>query len=170
MKTQTRIVGVLICAIFIGLCTASDASAAALTITGSVISGPPGNSKPVRKSTVTLYQAAVQGFPVFNVHSVKTNAHGNFTMRFKNKPQAGAVLYFVARGGNAGGGTNTAIELIAILGEAPFPKRSFKATVNELTTVAAAYVLSNFINTAFPLYPQCFIAETNICDNFPDFP
>ena len=38
---------------------ASAASGAAFTITGSVISGPPGNSKPVSKSTVTLFQAGV---------------------------------------------------------------------------------------------------------------
>jgi len=124
----------------------------------------------IKGSSVILDLASVQGFPPFpGVDTATTDSHGKFEMDFCNAPQPGAVLYLVAQRGDAGGGTNSAIQLLSILGVAqyppaqPFPSNTIKATVNELTTVAAAYLASNFINTATGF---CTTAgETNICDS-----
>jgi streptogramin lyase len=177
---SAKTAGFVTCVIVAVLCAARGAaSAAAFTISGSVISGPPGNSMPVADSTVTLYQAGVSSFgvtPVLQVTTKKTGKNrGKFTMQFRNKPAPGAVLYLVATGGNVGGVTNSAIKLVAMLGEAgpspkePFPHNLIQATVNELTTVAAAYVLSNYIDPPVPLYPNNCDHEYSICDISPAF-
>ncbi len=121
-----------------------------LTISGRVISGSPSDSTPVTGSTVTLYQAAVRTahgtIPVLKVYSVSTNRNGSFVMRFGNRPQPTAILYVIATGGTVSGGKNSKIGLLSVLGIAPFPSNSIKATVNELTTVAGEWALAQFFN------------------------
>jgi sugar lactone lactonase YvrE len=152
-----KVKGLFVCVLLLiaSFCAIEPVSAkVAFTISGRVISGPPGNSRAVQGSTVTVFQAAVQGFPVSEVFSVKTNQNGKFTMRFTNSPHPGALLYLVAGGGKAGKKKNPAIGMMAIVGTAPFPETSLSVTVNEQSTIAAAYVTANFISS-----------ETTISDN-----
>jgi sugar lactone lactonase YvrE len=57
----------------------------------------------------------------------------------------GTQVYIVATGGNPGGGTNTAVALAAALGNCATLNSSFNyISMNEVTTVAAAYALAPF--------------------------
>jgi hypothetical protein len=141
----------------------------AFTISGTVISGPPSDKKPIRSSEVTLYEAATpsdipqDNLPGCAVASTRTNLRGQFEMKFSNSPNPAAVLYLVAAGGNAGHGSNPNIKLMSVIkigsvsnddGSAITPIGTISATINELTTAASAYVYSNFISD-----------ETEIRDN-----
>ncbi|MGH7935006.1 MAG: NHL repeat-containing protein [Candidatus Binataceae bacterium] len=109
-----------------------------MTVTGFV----EGGIKPISGSAVTLFQAAASpgGAPV-RLATAKTDKNGAYTIRLAALPSAGSILYLAASGGDAGGGPNQAIMLMAILG----PPATATVTINEVSTVAAAYVASNFI-------------------------
>ena len=124
-----------------------------------------GGSKPITGSSVTLYQAGSAASPLATplgsaTTSTGTNPNspaGSFTIQLSAAPPAGSILYLVASGGDAGGGANAAIELMSIIGQVGngvAATGSVNATIDELTTVASAYVASNFISN-----------ETNIADN-----
>jgi hypothetical protein len=110
-------------------------------------------SNPINGSVVTLYQAGSTGGTATSLGSATSDPTGAFSIALTTAPSPTAILYVVATGGDAGGGSNTAIALTAVIGLAG-SGTSVTATVNELTTVAAAYVLSNFITT-----------ESNLADN-----
>src|SRR5271157_3776460 len=127
----------------------SGVAAAGTAITGSVLSG----SAPIAGSSVTLYQAAGSpGGTAISLGSATTNSAGAFSIGLGTTPPPNAILYLVASGGNAGGGTNTALQLMSIIGAVSGAPAN--VVINELTTVAAAYAASNFITN-----------ETNIADN-----
>ena len=114
---------------------------------GSVFSGPPSSQVPIFGSTVDLYEAFANGLPGCKVASTKTTKRGIFKLGFRNRPNPNAILYLVASQGSAGGNKrsagNAAIKLMSVL-VPPFPKNKSVVTLNELTTLAAAYDLSNF--------------------------
>lgn len=84
---------------------------------------------------------------------------GSFKINLRNTPKPNATLYFVASQGNARGGQNAAIRLMSVM-VPPFPKRKSVVAVNELTTLAGAYALSNFFEPG---------NENNIVDNSAGF-
>jgi hypothetical protein len=91
------------------------------------------------------------------VASSKTTKRGRFNLGFRNRPNPNAILYVVASQGSAGVGkhkainNNAAIKLMSVI-VPPFPKNGNLVAVNELTTLAAAYDLSNFFsNQATPV-------------------
>ena len=123
-----------------------------LIISGTVVSGAIA-STPIAGSAVTLFQAGVAGGAATQLAPpATTDSNGNFSISPSSSLPANAILYLVAKGGDAGGGPNRAIALMSIIGTISSP--SSTATLNELTTVAAAYAASNFITN-----------ETNIADN-----
>jgi len=120
-----------------------------LTVSGVVTNGP---ASPIAGSSVTLFQAGSgPGVGATSLGSSSTNSNGDFSITPGFAPPAGAVLYLVASGGNSGGGSNTSIKLMAIIGSV---SGSTSVVVNELTTVAAAYAAANF-----------FTSETDLADN-----
>ena len=119
------------------------------TVSGAVTNGA---AIPVAGSMVTLFQAGSgPGVGATSLGSSITNSNGDFSITPGATPPAGAVLYLVASGGSAGGGSNASIELMSIIGSVG---GSTSAVVNELTTVAAAYAAANF-----------FTSETGLADN-----
>lgn len=105
----------------------------AAQVTGRVVAG----DRPVDGSRVTLYASGAAS--ASRLASATTNARGGFKLSYS--PRAGAVVYAVASGGRTG--ARRALRLLAVADPAiPSPRR---LTINELTTVAAAYSLSRFL-------------------------
>jgi streptogramin lyase len=103
-----------------------------------------GGQAPISGSAVTLYAASQQPLsPAATVATATTDSNGNFTFTSFTCPAPGALMYISSLGGNPGGGVNSAIHLMAVLGQCQNLTRS--VTVNELTTVAAAYTANQFI-------------------------
>ena len=125
------------------------------SVTGTV----QGALNPVSGATVTLYEVGNAAPTVATAARVKpedygegatslgsttTDSSGNFTIQF-TPPASPTLLYLVALGGNAGGGTNSAIGLIGVAGQSSKLPKS--VTINELTTVAAEWALAQFIDS-----------------------
>jgi hypothetical protein len=77
--------------------------------------------------------------------STMSLADGSFTLpRPYTCPANSGLVYILATGGNAGGGKNTDIALAAILGPCSALTAATSVSINEVTTVAAAYALAPF--------------------------
>jgi len=118
---------------------ASGPAAAAITIDGQVQAG----GGPVSQSAVTLWAASANA-PA-QLGQATTGADGRFAISVDKSIANDTVLYLVASGGtpavNKAGGNNPALDLLAVLGDAP----PTKVVVNELTTVASAFTAARFI-------------------------
>jgi sugar lactone lactonase YvrE len=102
-----------------------------------------GGQSPITGATLNLFAAgqpatATAGYPIGLAIS---DSVGQFSITY-TCPSAGSLIYIVADGGNAGGGANPAIRLMAALG--PCGTLPSSIVVNELTTVAAVYALNAF--------------------------
>jgi hypothetical protein len=122
-----------------GLLLAGTASAA-----GKLKGQVQGGGAPIASSTVTLW-AASAGAPK-QLAQAKTGADGRFALSAARAPGKDAILYLVAKGGqaaaNKGSGDNPAIALLTVLGS----KAPESVVINELTTVASAFTAARFIN------------------------
>ncbi|MGA2411187.1 MAG: hypothetical protein ABSG46_12465, partial [Candidatus Binataceae bacterium] len=94
---------------------------------------------------MTLYEAGTAyASGATSLGTTTTDDSGNFTVGY-TPPSPAAQLYIVATGGNAGGGTNSAIGLIGMLGLSNALPGS--VTINEFTTVAAEWALAQFTDS-----------------------
>lgn len=109
-------------------------------IVGTVETG----STPVTGATLNVY-AATSGAPTL-LATTTTDSSGSFSVRVNPPASGDAVIYVRATGGSVGGTPNNAIDLVAVLGPASGIGHHNAVTVNELTTVAAAWSLAHFIN------------------------
>jgi hypothetical protein len=91
---------------------------------------------------------------------VLTNTNGNFSISGDYTCTTGQQVYILASGGNPGGlpvgEINPALALMAAFGACPEGQTNFASTVpyvsiNEVSTVAAAYALSGFMSDPFHL-------------------
>jgi hypothetical protein len=130
---------------------ATDAIAA--PITGIIHGGP----NPVVGAQVILYTTG-SSYGVGNVlqeaKSVggthqDTSSTGSFSFTGGYTCPANSYAYVVAYGGNSGSGTNPNSVLMAALGPCSGLTSSTYIWIDELTTVAAGYALSNFINITY---------------------
>ncbi len=96
---------------------------------------------PIVGSAITLWASDANG--PRQLAQARTGTDGHFELTADGK---GAVLYVVAKGGQASGGgssrDNPAITLLVLLAGNP----PTKIVINELTTVASAFVAARFIN------------------------
>jgi len=117
----------------------SSSSAPPSEVVSGIVSG---GEAPISGSKVILFEAGRRPDErASRLGEAVSDADGSFKIKGA-KPHHDAVLYLVGESGDAGGGINPAIRLMAILGTpAALPA---SVVVNELTTVAAAYAFSNF--------------------------
>ncbi len=112
---------------------------AADTLEGRVL----GAGEPIAKSTVTLWSASADAPK--QLAQVKTDDNGRFSLSFEN-PGIGAVLYVIARGGEAKAhgsrGDNPAIALLSIIRTKP----PTQVTIDEFTTVASVWTNAQFLD------------------------
>ncbi len=148
-KAQGRVLAAAVALLSL-LAFPSPAQSANLTVSGTVMSGA---TSTISGSSVTLFEAGSgPGVGATSLGSSTSNSSGDFSISPGATPPAGAILYLVAGGGNAGGGANSSTELMLIIGGVSNAATSL--TINELTTVAAAYSAVNF-----------FTSGTGIADN-----
>jgi hypothetical protein len=83
---------------------------------------------------------------------VITNASGNFTITSDYNCTSGQPVYAYLTGGNSGGGANSAIGLLAVLGDCTsagnFDSITSTIYMNEASTIAAAYAMAGFATDA----------------------
>ena len=109
-----------------------------------------GGRQPIVNSTVVVYEAGTTpGAEATQLGWGLTNSSGSFNIVPDTTPTIGAIIYFTAKGGDAGGGVNSAIELMTVAG--PYCEGAgcnFPAFVNidELTTAASAAAMQHFMD------------------------
>lgn len=128
------------------------------TIKGNLVAGESqAGRQPVTGAQVTLYAAATSE-SVMNiaanagnasaVTTATTDQSGSFSIPYGYEcPTPDTQMYLVSTGGNAGGGTNPDMALMAALGPCSRLEAS-RFVVNEATTAAAVYALSGFMSDA----------------------
>jgi hypothetical protein len=110
-----------------------------------------GGQNPIGGSSLTLWQTTTGGYgaAATSLNTTSTLANGSFNFPAKTYScPPGAYDYITASGGDPSGtttnDTNTGILLVAMLGSCTGIGGSTDISINEVTTVAAAYALSGF--------------------------
>lgn len=111
-----------------------------------------GGPNPISGATITVYATGDStgtstGYGVGTaLQSTTTDVNGNFSFAGGYTCPAGQFAYVTAAGGNTGGNTpNPNSLLMAAIGPCESTSSSTFILMNELTTVAAGYALSNFM-------------------------
>jgi hypothetical protein len=129
-----------------------------------LVGGVHGGQQPIAGSHVYLLAAGTNGYGQASVSLltsgtgsdglgtyVATDGNGGFSITGDYTCAAGQQVYVYALGGDPGAGTNAAAGLMAALGNCPvegvFPSSLF-ISVNEVSTVAAAYAMAGFATDA----------------------
>jgi DNA-binding beta-propeller fold protein YncE len=103
---------------------------------------------------------------------VTTGTAGAFSITGDYSCTANTQVYLYAVGGNAGSGANSAAGLLAVLGNCPGGASAFAAgtpyvVINEVSTVAAAYVFAGFATDAVHVSSSgTSLAKTGIANAF----
>lgn len=122
-------------------------------LSGSVMSG----AVPVKGAEVQVYAAGQSkqsdygsnGTALLAQAVTTDDAHGAFNVTFNCPAAPGDLIYLVATGGDSGNGPNSNIALMTTLGSCNNTAQWVSSiTVNEVTTVASAYSLAQFMTTA----------------------
>ena len=108
-----------------------------------------GGRQPIVGSAVTVYEAgAVSGGAATAIGTAVTDSKGNFNIAsFSPAPTNGDLIYVVVQGGDAGGGDNSAVRLLSVVGPycsgagCTFPAR---ININEFSTVASVYSMAGY--------------------------
>jgi len=108
-----------------------------------------GGQQPVSSSTVTLYAAGSgsDGGAATALTSALTGSNGTFTFTPGYSCTSNQQMYVVAIGGNSGYTNNSQLSLMTALGPCSGLSSSTNISINELTTVAAVWALTNYQNT-----------------------
>jgi streptogramin lyase len=113
-----------------------------------------GGEQPVSNASIMLYAAGATGngtgaTNLLAPYNVTTDSSGSFTITGDYVcPDATTQVYLVAQGGNPGlvaGTYNSSLTLMAALGDCGALSSSSYIIVNEVTTVAAAWALAQFL-------------------------
>ena len=100
--------------------------------------------QPVIGAVVKLYAAGTPaGVAPTLLATATTDSAGAFNIASLTCPASTSQVYYVASGGNTGSGANSAVQLLAALGECQSIPNS--TNISELTTAAAAYALAQFL-------------------------
>jgi sugar lactone lactonase YvrE len=159
-----RAVAILFCSLLLSGCALGPVAAPTPQRGLSLHGNLHGGQQPIAGSHVYLFAANTTGYGQPSVSAlnasapgvandsvgayVTTDSTGSFTITGDYTCTPGTQLYLYALGGNPGAGINSAVGLMAVLGECP-ASGSFLSSVpfilvNEVSTVAAAYSMAGF--------------------------
>jgi PKD repeat protein len=100
-------------------------------------------------ASISLLSAAETGTSDSVGAYVATGSNGGFSLTGDGTCTSGQQLYLYVLGGNNGSGTNAAAGLMAAIGSCPASGSSaITVTVNEVSTIAAAYAFAGFATDA----------------------
>ncbi len=143
--------------VFLAGCTVDSFQGPATASPGVALTGVVhGGQNPLVGAFVYMYAAGTGGYnasarSMLNAPGyVTTLAGGNFSISSDYKCDAGDQVYLYVTDGNPGlapGTDNTSIGLLDALGACSNLSSGTTVIVNEVTTIAAAYALSGFMNT-----------------------
>jgi len=145
-------------------CGAASLGKQAVPVSGATLQGHVfGGQQPVSGSVIQLYAANQlaygQSSAPLIASTVTTDAGGSFSITGDYTcPYPSSQVYITATGGDTGSGTNANIALMAPLGACGNLSSSTIISINELTTVAGAYALSQFMTAP----TQLSTSPTNI--------
>ncbi len=109
-----------------------------------------GGQQPVAGALIQLFAVGTGGLRSASTQllnrAVTTDANGNFNFApvTDYSCPTGSYVYITATGGNPGGGTNSALSLIAALGLCSNLTAQTFVSLNEVTTIAGGYALAPF--------------------------
>jgi hypothetical protein len=123
------------------------------------------------KASVSLLEPALAGASDSIGAYVTTGTDGSFVITGDYTCRANTQVYLYALGGDPGSGNNPASGLLAVLGNCPnsgsFSTATAKVTVNEVSTIAAAYAIAGFATDATHVSSSgTQLAQTGIANAF----
>ena len=138
-------------------------------------------TSPVEGAAVSFYAAGSSGTGagatnLLSSQAVTTDASGNFSIPSFACPSSSAQVYLVGRGGrtSASGADNSALVMMAALGDCAGLSSSTTVVMNEVTTAAAAWALNQFIGANAAVgasatnatgLRNAFLTAVNLVDN-----
>ena len=137
-----------------------------------------GGQQPINGATIKVYEVGTTGYgsAPTQLYSTTTAPDGSFSFpiaswstnctNVSGGTNSSAPVYITSSGGDAGGGANSAIVLMAALGSCNNVNTSTFVQINEVTTVAAAYALGPFMNPANPTQIGYLSSQTGIQNAF----
>lgn len=111
-----------------------------------------GGQKPISGSNIYMYAAGTSGYGKGAVSLLSGNGYvvsdtngsfsipGNFSC-----PSSSSMIYLIAVGGDAGSGNNSQSVLMSAMGNCGSLEANTAININEVTTVASAYALAQFM-------------------------
>ena len=129
-------------------CGVGDASPSQLTSATSLAGFVHGGPSPISGATVNLYATGTGSYGAAGIllATATTASNGSFTFTGATTCTTPSQVYITASGGNPGAGSNGNYLLMAALGDCSAISTSSVIWVDEVTTIAAGYALSNFIS------------------------
>ena len=129
-----------------------------------------GGQQPVNGATIQLYTVGTTAngsasTPLI-ASTVTTNARGGFHITGDYSCTNATQVYLVGAGGDSGGGTNSNIALATALGPCSGLTSSTFISINELTTVAAAYALAPFEGSSYTSIGSSSTYATGLANAF----
>ncbi len=124
--------------------------ATGVPVSGKVLHGVVhGGQQPVVGATVNIFQigTTAYGTGAASLGSTTTAGDGSWNINI-SCPTGSTLVYVTATGGNAGSGPNSALGLAAALGTCSTASGLTNVNINEVTTVATVYALSQFLDNA----------------------
>ena len=134
---------ILAFSILLASCSSSDSSnnSDLQHIQGVLLSG----GEPVVAATITVYSSS-ESNGAQPLGAGSSDDSGAFDIRYRAPDDTAGIIYLTSSGGRLASGTQdvpTPFVLASVLGAAPVPGT---ITINELTTVASAFALAQFID------------------------
>jgi sugar lactone lactonase YvrE len=139
-----------------------------------------GGQQAIASANINVWAVGATGYgsaPTL-LYSTSTNGSGTFSFpiaswitntnctNVDSGSNSSIPVYITSSGGNAGSGTNGTILLMAALGPCNNINTSTFVNINEVTTVAAAYALGQFMNPANPAQIGYLSSQTGIQNAF----
>jgi hypothetical protein len=131
-----------------------------------------GGQNPVNGALIQLWAVGTTGYgsaatPLITSVTVNTDAHGYFSITGDYSCAGNPLVYLTATGGNTGGsGNNDNLLLVAPIGYCNTLTNTTQIQIDEATTVAAAYALGQFTNTATGSIGSWSYSNTGLANAF----
>src|ERR1039458_9544078 len=182
MRNLSASLGLFLVVLLTGCSTGTVANIATGTSGSLAVQSPQGvvhgGQQAITGANIQLWEVGSTGYgsaPTL-LYSTSTNGSGNFSFPIaswttnctavNSGSNSSIPVYITSTGGNAGSGTNSAILLMAALGPCNNINAATFVNIDEVTTVAAAYALGQFMNPANSAQIGYLSSQTGIQNAF----